>query len=215
MPNVSLCVQENDVHYNPKPYDVEVEYLESGGMANPCFIDTGFIPNNTTRVVVRIKDYQELGRWIFGARRGFSDRSYGIYTATEDGTSGFQFGTNHITIGNANILLNNRSLTIDFNGAARTCTITNEYGAIVSTAMGGVVFSAPCPLAIFALNNNGSKIAFTKLKMYDALIYDSDVIVRDFIPVRIGTTGYMYDKVSGKLFGNSGTGEFILGPDKK
>lgn len=38
-------------------------------------------------------------------------------------------------------------------------------------------------------------------------------IVRDFIPVRVGTTGYMYDKVSGQLFGNAGTGSFILGAD--
>lgn len=32
--------------------------------------------------------------------------------------------------------------------------------------------------------------------------------------VRIDTTGYMYDKVSGQLFGNAGTGDFILGADK-
>lgn len=35
----------------------------------------------------------------------------------------------------------------------------------------------------------------------------------DLIPVRIGTTGYMYDRVSEQFFGNAGTGEFILGPD--
>jgi hypothetical protein len=45
-------------------------------------------------------------------------------------------------------------------------------------------------------------------------MFDNDILVRDFIPVRVGTTGYMYDKVSGQLFGNSGTGEFILGADK-
>jgi len=35
----------------------------------------------------------------------------------------------------------------------------------------------------------------------------------DLIPVRVGQVGYMYDKISNKLFGNSGTGSFILGPD--
>ena len=35
----------------------------------------------------------------------------------------------------------------------------------------------------------------------------------DLIPIRKGTIGYMYDKVSGQLFGNSGSGSFILGPD--
>ena len=36
----------------------------------------------------------------------------------------------------------------------------------------------------------------------------------DLIPVRVGQVGYMYDKVSGQLFGNVGTGDFGLGPDK-
>ena len=41
----------------------------------------------------------------------------------------------------------------------------------------------------------------------------NNIVLRDLIPVRVGKVGYMYDKVSGQLFGNSGTGEFILGPD--
>ena len=45
-------------------------------------------------------------------------------------------------------------------------------------------------------------------------MYDGSTLVRDFIPVRIGQTGYLFDKVSRQLFGNSGTGNFILGPDK-
>lgn len=36
----------------------------------------------------------------------------------------------------------------------------------------------------------------------------------DIIPVRVGDVGYLYDRVSGELFGNSGTGKFIVGPDK-
>ena len=33
------------------------------------------------------------------------------------------------------------------------------------------------------------------------------------IPVRKGNVGYMFDRVSGKLFGNKGTGAFVIGPD--
>ena len=37
----------------------------------------------------------------------------------------------------------------------------------------------------------------------------------DLIPVRKGSFGYMYDRVSGKLYGNAaGTGAFVIGPDK-
>ena len=44
-------------------------------------------------------------------------------------------------------------------------------------------------------------------------MWDGETLVRDYIPVRVGQVGYMYDKVSGQLFGNSGTGNFILGND--
>jgi hypothetical protein len=52
------------------------------------------------------------------------------------------------------------------------------------------------------------------LRIYYCKIYDNNNLVRDFVPVRVGTTGYMYDKVSRQLFGNIGSGSFTLGPDK-
>lgn len=45
------------------------------------------------------------------------------------------------------------------------------------------------------------------------MIWDGDILVLDLIPVRKGNVGYMYDRVSGQLFGNQGTGEFVLGKD--
>ena len=51
------------------------------------------------------------------------------------------------------------------------------------------------------------------MKVYYFQIYEGNDLVLDLIPVRIGQIGYMYDKVSGQLFKNSGTGDFILGPD--
>lgn len=51
-------------------------------------------------------------------------------------------------------------------------------------------------------------------RFYYGKIWDSSYnLVRDFIPVRVGDIGYLYDQVSGQLFGNAGTGSFILGPD--
>lgn len=45
-------------------------------------------------------------------------------------------------------------------------------------------------------------------------VYSNQVKVAEMIPVRKDGVGYMYDRVSGQLFGNAGTGEFIIGPDK-
>lgn len=60
---------------------------------------------------------------------------------------------------------------------------------------------------IYTTNYNNNKINSLK-------IYKNNTLVRDFIPVRVGQVGYFYDKISGELFGNDGTGNFVVGPDE-
>ena len=50
-------------------------------------------------------------------------------------------------------------------------------------------------------------------RLYSFRIDKAGMKVLDLIPVRIGDEGYMYDRISGNLFGNQGSGKFILGPD--
>ncbi len=54
-------------------------------------------------------------------------------------------------------------------------------------------------------------------QIYGIQIYDSLGVEALYClqPVRIGDIGYLYDEVSGELFGNMGTGDFIIGPDKE
>lgn len=57
-----------------------------------------------------------------------------------------------------------------------------------------------------------------KAKVYYAKFYNADnELVRDFIPARNLLTGAvgLYDKVGHKWYYNSGTGDFIAGPDKE
>ena len=69
-------------------------------------------------------------------------------------------------------------------------------------------------LSLFLFGVNGNTSINTNGRISSCKIYHSGVLVRDYIPVRKGTVGYMYDRVSGQLFGNQGTGAFIIGPDK-
>lgn len=50
-------------------------------------------------------------------------------------------------------------------------------------------------------------------RVYSVKVENNNQTLLDAIPVRVGQVGYMYDKVSGQLFGNAGTGDFILGSD--
>ena len=50
------------------------------------------------------------------------------------------------------------------------------------------------------------------MKIYSFKITNSsNEVVMDLVPVRDGTTGYMYDTVSGELMTNTGT--FLYGSD--
>ena len=51
------------------------------------------------------------------------------------------------------------------------------------------------------------------MKIGKTSITIDNTLVLDFIPVRKNGVGYMYDSISGELFGNAGTGDFILGND--
>lgn len=65
-------------------------------------------------------------------------------------------------------------------------------------------------------NTNTAPVGF---RLHRAILTLDGVVVRDYVPVRIGegesAVGLMYDRVSGELFGNEGTGYFIVGPDKE
>jgi len=50
-------------------------------------------------------------------------------------------------------------------------------------------------------------------RIYSCKLYDANGLRYDLIPVRVGSVGYLYNKVDGTLHGNDGTGAFVLGPD--
>jgi hypothetical protein len=71
----------------------------------------------------------------------------------------------------------------------------------------------PTPIILF--NRGRDTIIHRDIgaRIYWFKVYLSNELILDMIPVRVGNIGYMYDRVSGRLFGNSGTGEFVLGSD--
>ena len=70
-----------------------------------------------------------------------------------------------------------------------------------------------------AIGKRGNLEADTATKYYYISIIVDGKLVRDLISVRFTNEdgvieGAMYDKVSGQLYRNAGTGAFIIGPDK-
>lgn len=206
------------------PYDAEVEYLEGTGTQ---WIDTG-IKFDTTKHgynvdATLINDVSGTvticgiweGVWNYDNLSCCMSANYlncyfscppANFRGGNTGSALAPLNTRN-SVGFINHGLSNGviSLTRYVNGSSSNITMTNPYiGTSVQT------------FPIFGVKTRGlnSVVEIPHLKLYGFKMYDGDTIIMDLIPVRVGTTGYLYDKISGQLFGNSGTGDFILGNDK-
>lgn len=190
-----------------KPY-TEVEYIESTGAQ---WIDTGYIPNNTTEIEVGVSGITASsfalssgGTWFLGGRQGYLNRAYGFYYNPSQQSFYYAFGNTMLS--GKYTTLYNAYKTIKTNATG----LYIDGAKVVSTTLS--TFMAPVSLSLFGLNNNGSTISFTSFKLHYCKIWDNGILVRDFVPVLDkDNVACMYDNVSDSYFYNKGTGNFIAG----
>lgn len=176
------------------PYDAEVLYLECTGTQ---YIITNFVPNqDNVRVVIDAKKTVSGGDNML------------VYVAH---ANGYYFNLNWYSQ-NAYFRFRGDSKTI----LAAVGRHLFELGSTSkvdssSVSMGGSLTLVGNTTAMWIGRSAGG--SYLNGKIYSVQAYYGDTLVLDLIPVRIGQVGYMYDRVSGDLFGNSGTGSFTIGPD--
>lgn len=188
-----------------KPYDAEVEWLSSGSTA---FINTGIVPKDTPRVVINLMSLNANADVdVFGFSSNTVPSFIGNFNVY-NGKQAFAFYRYYSATSIGQELLS----SISYNDWAEW-----DLGYIIKC---NNVTLKTLTKQSFASNSQiiylfkGRNIAKSNVRVGKVKIYDGDELKRDFIPVRVGTTGYMYDKVSKQMFGNAGTGAFILGNDK-
>lgn len=189
---------------------VDIEYLQSTGEQA---IQTGIVPSTNFKCEIDAQ-FTEVASWkrlvaSFGTTAssdldgkwstvlGFTGdpkayAQYGGYFAAITGTF-----TNRMTY--ISSLANNQ--------------VKLEAGGVSATA---VYEGTHCisPLGLFAQwRSDNTFNSHCKAKVYYCKMWNNNVLVRHFVPVRIGQVGYMLDNVSGELFENLGTGSFVLGND--
>ena len=124
-----------------------------------------------------------------------------LFNAQTQLTSGANFGTGLHTF------------DFSFNASTSVATLLCDAIRTTQTITSQTVF-ATCPLTIFGYNKGSSVIQNASTIIVSACqIWQGTTLVRSFVPVRVGQVGYLFDRVSGQLFGNAGTGDFVLGPD--
>lgn len=182
---------------------VPIEYLQSSSGA---FINLSYVPRISPRIEFECKFESGGDVDIFGFASNKVPSFIGNVTPSANGI-GFgyyrYYDTSGYGVGFSEVNFFSKWHIID----ASNSVFVND---VVVAAKGKKDFS---------LNNQSvrlfaSRSVFGGIKISWCNLYDGEKLVRECIPVRKDDIGYMYDRVSKQLFGNAGTGAFILGSDK-
>jgi hypothetical protein len=192
------------------PYDARVEYLQSSGTQ---YIDTEIVLTKNYSISIDLAFVEGNGGISvgLGALNGTTQFSTPIAINSNGhpftqvgGSSSYVYLYTSSKIGTTLV-----HYTCTGNGSTQYLSDGNKT---VSKAFSGSL--STLSMFLFARHRTDTVAGnYAKAKIGAVSITVGGSLVRDYIPVRVGTTGYMYDRVSGNLFGNSGTGSFVLGND--
>lgn len=191
-------------------YDAEVEYLETDGVA---YIDTGINTTSDTSFNTSIYlpvEPTNASLFPFGARKVQQSNTMEWFRSKDRHQWQWRFGNKLI------------SKTYGSEATEGLFVIKNDvnpnevtFAGITLTAEFNT-FDTERNFFIFRLNNDGTpRDSQTGIRIYSFKLYSGARLVRDYIPVRKDGVGYLYDLVSGELFGNAAeSGVFTYGNDK-
>lgn len=202
-----IMLRLNDFPGLPNGY-TKLEYVESSGAQ---YVDTGFQPNQDTRVVIECEPTVTTSSQmaVFGARESNSGQAalaYGFNVMTSTSCRSDYMGTNATISGDYPA---GTRISVDMN--KNVCTVNGKTGN--TTAKTG---QTPYNLFLFNVNNIGtphSTFGF-KGKVYSCQIYDNGNKIRDYIPAKnpSGVPG-LYDLMN-NTFSSSGTStSLVAGPE--
>ena len=177
-----------------------LEYIQSSGTQ---FIDTGFKPNQNTRVLAEayLVDSTNGFPSVFGTRSGSSLQFWAFWAPREKIFHG-RYNTQVINVKSSPTDLD----IYDFN--KNTLTING-----VKSQATAKTFTASNNLWVFGVNSSGSLQYGSSVRLYLFKIYDNGTLIRDFVPC-INASGEvgLYDLVGKQFYRNAGTGTFTAGP---
>ena len=188
----------------------QVDYIQTiYSSSGNSFIDTGYYPNFNTKVEFMASGISAdtfagspSGTWLTGGRQAYLQKMFGSYYNPSYQRLYFGFSTslNDASYSTANMYGDNKKFVLD-----KTGLYINDTKIVNNTNT--TAFTSPATLAIFGLNNNGTMISPTSMKIQYYKIWDNDVLTRDYIPmVDENGVGALFDKVTHTIYDAVGTG---------
>ena len=194
-------------HKEPEPQEqpgmlpdgyTRLSWIESTGTQ---YIDTGFEPDQNTRVILDIQATDIAICAIYGARIAPANSCFGVWQTSETEIE-LNYGSNtpRVTVASTT-----DRLTIDQNKNVLKFGDT-EYTASQQT------FNPGCNLTLFGINANGTiDQRRVSAKLYYCKVYNGNVLVRDFVPAKKDNISGLYDLANNQFYQNLGTGVFSEG----
>lgn len=188
-------------------YD-KLEYIESSGTQ---YVDTGFKPNQDTRIVMNAKVLNVSGNntsgFLFGS--GYPVQQNGFEAYAFSGAFSAVYNGVHVNGGSVSV---GDVLLVDFN--KNKCKVTRNGSDFYENTFTYTSFVSPVNLTLLMLPRQSKYYGVCEL--YSCQIYDNGNLIRDYVPAKLpdGSIG-LIDKLTDEFYPNMGTGTFIAGPVAK
>ena len=218
MPNMAFPLGGEIERISELGYDAQVEYIESTGTQ---YIDSGLstVPNTKVEFAATFRAKPNEAN-VFGSYYDTNSRLF-VSTTYSESLSRFQVNS---AVGSVNYatsyildydVLAKHTLSYEFNPPSSDYSVISIVDGTTKTNTSGRFSTGnSAKQLIFARTQSASSVHLPgRFRLHYMKIWHDGVLVRDFIPVRIGRVGYLYNKITKKLFFNSGNGYFLVGPD--
>lgn len=179
----------------PEGY-LQLSYIQGSGAQ---YIDTGFKPNNNTRVVMDVASVAEGTFAFFGTRDTETTNAYILWQLNSTSVRS-DYGANQVQ---QTVDSTENRVVIDKHEAScmyGSISIENELST----------FSCANNLLLFTTSTGGTvDERKASAKLYSCKIYDDDLLIRNFVPVKNDSDQVgLYDLIEEKFYANAGTGAF-------
>lgn len=180
----------------------KLNFIQSSG--TQC-IDTGFKPNQNTRVVMEAMQLNTSPAYLFGCRgdnsEDYNNRFGVLYNGSlfrsDYGANNGKTFPDTITVNNLYTIDQNKNVC-KINGT----TVTNTEAT----------FASIYTMLLFGCKEGDVNTLFSTMILTSCKIYDNDILIRDYIPCKNPSNEIgLYDLVTKEFYGNAGTGTFIGG----
>lgn len=182
----------------------QLEYIESSGTQ---YIDTGYIPNQDTRIMAEMvyASYADATCGLFGQRAPGGAQQFELMYLS--GRYYFSYGSNQYSAAASSPV--GKHMFIDLSKTSATINVDGTVANVTPTT--AETFTGFTTLKIHTLDRNGVNY-LSNSRIYSFKIYENGTSVRDFVPCKnaSGVIG-LYDLVNGKFYTNAGSGTFSAG----